>query len=65
MLRTNSQLCTILQKTKQTVLEFYNGTAKVFWILWILECNQVNVKLSDSQPNKLKGALKNQTGVNE
>ena len=65
MLRTNSQLCTILQKTKQTVLEFYNGTAKVFWILWIFECKHVNVKLSDSQPNKLKGALKNQTGVNE
>ena len=27
------QVCTILEKTKDTVLEFYKGTAKVIWIL--------------------------------
>ena len=30
MLKTNSQLCTVLEKSKQTVLEFDKGTAKVF-----------------------------------
>ena len=29
----------------------------------MVECNKVNVKLSDSQVNKLKAAVKNQTGV--
>ena len=29
MLKTNSQVCTILEKSKETVLEFYKGKAKV------------------------------------
>ena len=29
MSRTNSQVCTVLEKSKETVLEFYKGTAKV------------------------------------
>ena len=29
MLRTNSQVCTVLEKSKETVLEFYKRTAKV------------------------------------
>ena len=29
MLKTNSQVCTVLEKSKQTMLEFYKGTAKV------------------------------------
>ena len=29
-LKTNSQVCTVLQKSKETVLELYKGTAKVF-----------------------------------
>ena len=29
MLKTISQVCTILEKSKETVLEFYKGTAKV------------------------------------
>ena len=29
MLKTNSQVCTVLEKSKETVLEFYKGTAKV------------------------------------
>ena len=28
-LETNSQVCTVLEKSKESVLEFYNGTAKV------------------------------------
>ena len=29
MLKTNSQVCTVLEKSKETVLEFYKRTAKV------------------------------------
>ena len=29
MLKTNRQVCTVLEKSKETVLEFYKGTAKV------------------------------------
>ena len=29
ILKTNSQVCTVLEKSKETVLEFYKGTAKV------------------------------------
>ena len=28
MVDTNSQVCTILQKSKERILEFYKGTAK-------------------------------------
>ena len=28
-LGTDSQVCTVLEKSKETVLEFYKGTAKV------------------------------------
>ena len=33
MLKTNSQMCTVLGKSKETMLEFYKGTAKVLWII--------------------------------
>ena len=33
MLKTNSQVCTILKKSKETMLKFYIGTAKVLWII--------------------------------
>ena len=29
MIDTNSQVCTVLEKSKEAVLEFYKGTAKV------------------------------------
>ena len=29
ILKTKSQVCTVLEKSKETVLEFYKGTAKV------------------------------------
>ena len=28
-LEANSQVCTVLEKSKETILEFYKGTAKV------------------------------------
>ena len=33
MLKTNSQVCTVLEKSEETMLEFYKGTAKVLWII--------------------------------
>ena len=30
MLKTKSQVCTVLEKSKETMLEFYKGTVKVF-----------------------------------
>ena len=33
MLKTNSQVCTVLKKSKETTQEFYKGTAKVLWIV--------------------------------
>ena len=33
MLKTKSQVCTVLEKSKETMLEFYKGTAKVLWII--------------------------------
>ena len=33
MLKTNSQVCTVLEKSKETMLEFYKGKAKVLWII--------------------------------
>ena len=33
MLKTSSQVCTILEKSKETMLEFYKGAAKVLWII--------------------------------
>ena len=29
MLKTNSQVCTVLEKSKETMMESYKGTAKV------------------------------------
>ena len=31
--KTNSQVCTVLEKSKEAMLEFYKGTAKVLWII--------------------------------
>ena len=39
MLETNSQAWTILEKSKETVLEFYKGTAKLLWIIKMVEYN--------------------------
>ena len=52
MLRTNSQVCTVLEKSKEKMLEFYNETAKVLWIIKMVEYNKVNVKLLGTQLKK-------------
>ena len=33
MLKTNWEVCTVLEKSKETMLEFYKRTAKVLWII--------------------------------
>ena len=33
MLKTNSQVRTVLEKSKETMLDFYKGTAKVLGIV--------------------------------
>ena len=33
MLKTNSQVGAVLEKSKDTMLEFYKGTAEVLWII--------------------------------
>ena len=63
MLDTKLQVFTIVEKTKETILESYKGTEKVLWIIKMVEYNKVNVKLSDWQLNKPKSTIKNQTGV--
>ena len=49
MLKTNPQVCTALGKWKETMLEFYKGTAKVLWIKQMVKYSKVNAKLSDKQ----------------
>ena len=63
MLKTNSQVCTVLEKSKVTMLEFYKGTAKVLWIIQMVKYSKKNVKLRDKQRQKLKNAAKNKTGT--
>ena len=63
MLKTNSQVCTVTEKSKEIMLEFFKGTAKVLWIIWMVEYRKVNVKLSNRQLKQLKTAVKNKTGA--
>ena len=54
------RLYTILEKSKETVLEFYKGTANSFMRIYKwLKYNKVNVKLSGLQLYKLKSSVKN------
>ena len=59
MLKTKSQVCTVLEKSK----EFYKGMAKVLWIIQVVEYSKVGVKLTNIQLKKLKTAAKNKTGT--
>ena len=61
MLKTNSQVCTVLEKSKETMLEFHKGTTKVLWIIQMVEYSKVSGKLTDTQLKKLKAAFKNKT----
>ena len=63
MLRTDSEVCTVLEKSKETKLEFHKGTGKVLWLHINGKYNKENVKLSDTQLKKLKTAVKNKTGT--
>ena len=61
----NTRIYFILEEAKESVLDFSQGTVKVLWIEWFNFChykmtqyNSLIVKLSDSQLNKLKSAIK-------
>ena len=67
----NTILFFITEEAKETVLDFSQGTLKVlkiFFTEWfnfyqykMTQYNSLNVKLSNSQLNKLKSAIKNET----
>ena len=74
----NTTVFFIIEKGKETVLVFSQGKVKVLWdailfkcvIEWFNYCqynttqyNSLNVKLSNSQLNKLKSAIKNEAEV--
>ena len=56
-------MCTVLGKSKETMLEFYKETAKVLLIKSMVEYSQVNVKLSDKQLKQLKTVVKKKAGT--
>ena len=53
----------ILEKSKETVLEFSKETISSVITIKMVEYNIVNVKLSDTQLKKIKNAVKNKTGT--
>ena len=69
----NTRFYFILEEAKETVFEFLQGTVKVckyniikrfnFYQYKMTQYNSLNVKLSDSQLNKLKSTIKNETEV--
>ena len=63
MLKANSQVCTVLEKSKETMLDVYKGKTKVQWIILMVEYSKVNVKSPDTQLKKLKTVVKNKTGT--
>ena len=62
----------IIEKAKETILDFSHGTVKVlliyFTLIWyqykMTQYNTSKLKLSNSQFNKLKSGIKNGTEVN-
>ena len=64
----NTRVYFILEEAKETILNFSQGTVKVLHIFKLMyikmtQCNSLNVKLSNSQLNKLKSSIKNETDV--
>ena len=62
----------ITEDAKEIVLDFWKRTVKVLWfyflfniiLIWkMTQYNMLNVKLSNSQLNKLKSAIQNGTEV--
>ena len=54
----------IIEGVKETILDFSQGTVKILWFYFVLiqykmtRYNPINVKLSNSELNKLKSAIK-------
>ena len=63
ILKTNSQVWAVLEKSKETMLHLYKGTAKVLWIIQMFEYSKVNVKSLDRQLEQLETAAKDKTGA--
>ena len=64
----NTRVYIILEEAKETILDFSQGTVKVLQIFNLIyikmtQYNSLNVKLSNSQLNKLKSSIKNETNV--
>ena len=58
----------IIEELKETILDFSQGTVKVFWIYFTLiwyqyKMTQYNTSNLKSQLNKLKSGIKNDTEV--
>ena len=68
----NTRTYFILEEAKETILSFSQGTVKVLWMQLsdfnfyqykMTQYSSLNVKLSNLQLNKLKSAIKNETGL--
>ena len=64
----NTRVYIILEEAKKTILDFSQVTVKVLQIFNLIyikmtQYNSLNVKLSNSQLNKLKSSIKNETDV--
>ena len=64
----NTRVYFILEEAKETILDFSQGTVRVLQIFNLIyikmtQYNSLNVKLSNSQLNKLKSLIKNETDV--
>ena len=64
----NTRVYFILEEAKQTILDFSQGIVivlSIFNLIYIkmTQYNSLNVKLSNSQLNKLKSSIKNETDV--
>ena len=64
----NTRVYIILEEAKETILDFSQGIVKVLQIfnsiyIKMTQYNSLNVKLSNSQLNKLKSSIKNETDV--
>ena len=65
----NSTMLFIIEEVEETVLNFSEGTVKLLWFHFVLiqyqfkmtQYNTLNVKLSNSQLNKLKSEINNGT----
>ena len=64
----NTTMFFIIEQKKETIFEFSQGILKILYILILnnikmTQYNRLNVKLLNSQLNKLKSSIKNETKV--